>query len=81
MMEIGLMDSAIVFKEDGTMALILPATTSGTQDDIAPNSMVAATKVMVALKDKKIWNAINKSFEKQIQKAEKLIVSAREEKL
>jgi hypothetical protein len=63
------------------MALILPATTSGTQDDIAPNSMVAATKVMVALKDKKIWNAINKSFEKQVQKAEKLIVSAREEKL
>jgi hypothetical protein len=64
------------------MALILPAATiSGSQDDLAPNSMVAATKVMVALKDKKIWNAINKSFEKQVQKAEKLIVSAREEKL
>jgi hypothetical protein len=81
MMELGLKDSAIVFNEDGTMSLILPATNEMNQDELAPSSMVAATKVMVALKNKKIWNAINKDFEKQVQKAESSFDSAREEKL
>ena len=81
MMELGLKNSAIIFKQDGTMELVLPQTNEMNLDELAPNSMVAATKVPAALKSKKIWNAINKDFEKQIEKAESNFDSAREEKL